>query len=315
MDSPASATNSAFLPGTQIQYAWDSTSLGLFKECPAKYKLRIIDQWEPRSTSPHLTFGRIYHSACEHYDHAIMAGVDHEAALHKALRHVLRETWISGRPWNSDHPVKNRLTLARTVVWYLDQFQEDPFVTVQLCNGLPAVELSFKFATRYQTAEGQPYLLCGHLDKLARLDGRPYIMDKKTTTTALSTHFFATFTPDNQLNLYAVAANAILDMPVQGIVIDAAQIGVTFSRFLRGTINRTESQLREWYDNLGYWLSMAEHCATSGVWPQNEKSCGNYGGCTYRSICSKSPTMRPEWLAGSFQQAMWNPLIPRGNVS
>ncbi len=53
----------------RFQVAWDSTSLGLLKECPRKYQLTILHGWRPRWESVHLTFGLLYHSGLEGYDH------------------------------------------------------------------------------------------------------------------------------------------------------------------------------------------------------------------------------------------------------
>ena len=60
-------TTSPFLPGTKIQFAWDSTSLGLIKTCPRLYQYTMIDGWGHRGESIHLKFGIEYHHALEFY--------------------------------------------------------------------------------------------------------------------------------------------------------------------------------------------------------------------------------------------------------
>ena len=47
MDSVPTAP-SPFLPGTKIQYALDSTSLGNFKTCPRLYYYTNILGWQPK---------------------------------------------------------------------------------------------------------------------------------------------------------------------------------------------------------------------------------------------------------------------------
>src|SRR5258708_3366074 len=83
---------SPFLHGTNIQYAWDSTSLGYLKTCPRLYQLIMIEGWAPRNTSVHLRFGQEYHSAIEDYDKAKAAGADHDSAMREALRQLLIRT-------------------------------------------------------------------------------------------------------------------------------------------------------------------------------------------------------------------------------
>lgn len=94
--------DSAGLP--QFQVAWDSTSLGLFKECPRKYYYEIILGWRPKGTSVHLKFGQLYHAGMEAYDHfaaslgKLAGGLsddEHDEGIHRSIRHVLdlAATW------------------------------------------------------------------------------------------------------------------------------------------------------------------------------------------------------------------------------
>lgn len=308
--------NSAFsseLP--QLQTFWDSTSIGALKTCPRLYYFSIIQGWQSRHKSVHLSFGEWYHKALETYDHAKFSGASHEDALDSAVAYALRATWdeVKGRPWLSDEPSKNRLTLLRTIVWYLDEFREDTMETLKLSNGKPAVELSFRFETSFGSDfTGEQYYLCGHLDRVATLGDQVWILDRKTSKSALDDRFYESFTPDDQFTLYTLAGQIVWELPTQGIIIDAAQIGATFSRFGRQQAPRPQSILEEWYAELGMWLKFAELCAERGKWPANPKSCGNYAGCAFRPICSKPPGVREEWLRAGFTKRVWNPREPRG---
>lgn len=318
MKLPTVTENSSFssvMPGLQL--ALDSTSLGLLKECPRKYQYSILEGWEPRGESVHLTFGRLYHAALERYDHAKFSGASHEESQRAALRYVMQETWNreGKRPsWTSDDPNKNRYTLTRTVMWYLEEFKDDPVQTVKLANGKPAVELSFRFETSYEAVTGEKFLLCGHLDRVGTLNDETYILDRKTSKSALGKYFFEKFSPDNQFTLYMLAGRLAYSLPVRAMIVDAAQVGATFSRFERGYISRTESQLEEWYEDFGFWVRTAQQYAEAQYWPMNEKSCGSYGGCPFRKICSRSPETRETWLKAEYNKRIWDPLVARGDV-
>lgn len=313
----ATETNSAFtndIPGLQL--AMDSTSMGTFKECPRKYQLSIIYGWRPRKLSVHLTFGLHYHKALEAYDHAKAAGMAHPQALLAAVKIAMIITWDkeTSRPWISDDAYKNRLTLIRSVVWYLDQFANDPLKTVILANGKPAVELSFRFELPYTAKNGQPFLWCGHLDRLVEFQDEFFGLDRKTTKAQISPDFFAKFSPDNQMSGYSYAGRVVWNTPVKGMIIDAAQVLVSGTRFKRGFAPRDEAQLNEWAGDLGFWLAQAQQCAVNGYWPMNDKSCGNYGGCDFRGICGRSPSVREQWLRGMFHKRVWDPLQVRGDI-
>src|SRR5205085_2132611 len=157
-----------------------------------------------------------------------------------------------GWPWKSDHHAKNRETLIRSVIWYLDNFKDDPAATLILANGKPAVELSFRMELDWgpggKPAAGldfPPYILSGHLDRVVEFGGQRYVMDRKTTGSSPTPHYFDGFAPDNQMSLYTLAACVQFNTPVAGVIIDAAQIAVGFTRFQRGFTYRTESQLEE----------------------------------------------------------------------
>lgn len=294
-----------FIPETALQFAWDSTSLGLLKECPRKYQLSMIEGWSPRSASVHLDFGILYHKALESYDRLRVEGLDHDEATLWVVHFLLMA------PWPHDHPSKNRETLLRSVIWYLETYIDDPAKTLILSSGAPAVELSFRFATDFEAAPGVPFLLSGHMDRLVDFGGDHFVMDRKTTGSTLSTYYFDQYNPDNQMSLYSKASQVVYGMPVAGVMIDAAQIAVGFTRFDRGITLRSSGQLDEWMDDFGEWMGLAKTFAERGRWPMNEKSCGAYGGCPFRGICSKDPSVRELYLKTDFEKRFWNPLETR----
>lgn len=300
----------------ELQLAWDSTSLGALKTCPRYYEYAIVAGYVPRDESVHLKFGLAYHESLEAYDRARARGADHHTGMQIAVQKALKATWNDQlhRPWSSDHPTKNRLTLVRTVVWYLLQFESDPLETVRLANGKPAVELSFRLDLARPARTGEPMLLCGHLDRLVENRSRTWVVDYKTTGTTITPDWFDRYSPDNQFSLYTYAGRVIYAQPIAGLIPAVAQVGATFSRFQRGFAPRTDDQLEEWREDLEWWLGTAESFAQAGYWPQNDKSCGNYGGCPYRRICGKAPSTRGEWLEAQFTKRIWDPLKVRGDI-
>jgi len=312
---------SPFIPGTKYQYAWDSTSLGWLKECPRKYYYHMIMGYVGRGESIHLEFGILYHEALELYDQLRIAHkYDHEQSVKMVVSSVLQKTWRNGAPWRATKDLapddkaslKSRENLVRTVVWYLDKFRDDPAKTkINSATGLPMVELHFQFEIGSGIDLNYPYVLCGYLDRVVEFQGETFVMDRKSTTQTLSTYYFEQYDPDNQMSLYTVASQIAFKTPVKGVIVDAAQIAVGFSRFVRSFVFKTPDQIEEWLNDLKVWLAQARTFANLNRWPQNDKSCHKYGGCPFRDICSKSPSVRDKFLESSFERREWNPLIPR----
>ena len=311
-------TNEIRLSFSQIapnhQLAWDSTSLGALKRCARYYQYNIIEGYVTRYENVHLRFGSELNNALVTYCKARANGEDYETAVLTAVRYAMTHTWdeVLGRPWTSDEPTKTRETLVRSVIWYLDKFQEDNLETQVLATGEAAVELPFRIHLELDSGlTGEPYLLCGYLDRKVEFNDRPWITDWKTTKYALDEKYFDRYSPDNQVSQYSFAGTIIGHKPVAGVIIDAMQLGVTFTRFQRAQIGRTPAQLEEWLTDSVHFIRQNEGYVKDNYWPQNDTSCEKYGGCPYRKVCAASPEIRPKLLEGLFHKRTWDPLVVR----
>ena len=306
--------NSSFsqkLPGFQL--AWDSTSLGELKRCPRAYQLSLVEGWQSRAENVHLAFGILVHAGRELYYRRRALGESHDDAVLAVVNYLLETTWdhALSRPSFVGSEQKNRFTLLRTMVWYLDHWEHDPLTTLLDAQGRPMVELSFRF--RLGEAQGEEVLLCGHLDRVGEIGGQVWVNDLKTTKSSLdegsSGYFFSGFSPDNQVSLYTFASQIVLARPAVGVMLDGAQVAQSFSRFARSPIVRTKSQLAEWLQGLQVMLGQAESYALRAFWPMNEKACYN---CQFRHVCALPPAARAAALERDYVKRVWNPLVSRG---
>ena len=304
-----------------VQYAWDSTSLGLLKECPRKYYYKMICGWDRQRKSHHLIFVQLLHTGLETYDKVstelladgIVPEDAHEAAVLAAIDKIMRDSvgYIPGEARGKPDNAKTRRNLIRVLVWYFEQYgKNDNNKVVVLSNGKPAVELSFKV----NVARG--LVLCGHLDKVVEFGKDAYVMDHKSTSSTVTgssaREFFRSFNPSNQMSLYPLGAYMAYSLPIRGVIIDAIQIGVETISFGRDITHRHTSQMEEFLDAFYTYHSLAVQFTETNSWPMNETSCGNYGGCEFRDICARSPHVRDKFLATWFVKGeRWNPLKPR----
>lgn len=309
--SPFSKT----LPSFQI--AWDSTSLGWLKTCPQLYAYQQ-EGWTTRSKNLHLIFGSAYASGVERYAHQRVTGASHDEACVYVIRWLLtelgeRDETGDWHPWEpdptvSDANVKNRYTLVRSLIWNFEDRLGTPFTTLILSNGKPAVELTFNFD--FAEIGGERVSLSGHLDEVVEHDGGLYIKDDKTTKSALDANYRSHYSPNNQMSLYTIAGKVVLDLPIRGVLIRAAQIGVNFTRFSTFQVPRPQPVLDEWMRDTIQWITQARQYAEEGHWPKNDTACHL---CAFKSVCSVSPSHRKSWLENDFiLRKPWNPLESRG---
>lgn len=306
-----------------FQTSWDSTSLGLLKECAYKYHLQMHHNWSPKSRSLHLIFGGLYASGVERYAHHRASGLDHTTSTVRVIRWVLENagertpegvwTYWTPPPDHKDANIKNLYTLLRSLVWNFEDREGSPFKTVILSNGRPAVELSFNFHAF--DIEDEPVSLCGHMDEVVEADEQYWVKDDKTTKSPLGASYFANYTPDNQMSLYTIGGKIILEKPIRGVLVRAAQIGVNFTRFQTAQVPRPQAVLAEWLEDTRWWITQAHAMAKANYYPRNDKACNTYGGCPFRKVCAVSPSHREAWLQDDFEKRVWNPLDVRGDIS
>jgi len=328
---PASAEkpDSQFLPGTSVQYAWDSTSLTNILSCPRRYKLSIIGGYVPRNPNfaIALVFGILQHKGLEFYHVAKSKGATHDEAVRDACIRLAAEPATATLPTDEDidqlkeahdpdeddgitlrnSRVRTRYYLFRAVVWYLEHYREDPAETIILTSGKPAVELSFRVPIELDGVD-HPIILCGHIDRGMKFNGSIYAGDYKTTK-AISRQFFDGFDLSHQMTGYTIASSVIFDEPARGAIIDGIALQVGGVKFGRHVTTRSQGQVREYFDLLKYANQLAVSFYERDFYPMNTASCYF---CDFKQLCRQPPEYRDSYLKLNFEQKRgWNPLENR----
>jgi hypothetical protein len=103
----------------------------------------------------------------------------------------------------------------------------------------------------------------------------------------------------------------VLDAPTSGLLIDAIQLGVNFTRFQRNVIPYSPEEIEDFAIDAELWIKTAAMYAEENKWPANEASCDLYGGCQFRAVCQLKPQHRELALRSNFVQRTWDCLKPR----
>ena len=285
-----------------MMQVWDASSITLLQTCKRKFYYRRILHLEARDKSIHLLFGSAFASAVEHYYKLLYDGAEPEDALH----HVVYRALIASTGWPADR-VKNRKTLIRSIIHYIDEYHDIDAPCIHESDGRPALEQNFVIPLSDEIT------LTGNLDRVISRDGMIYIMDQKTTKGSVSDAFFSLFTPDNQMSMYSMAGKMLYNTPIKGVIVDAIGISPERTQFSRGIIHRDEQYLDEWLRGIRQEIRAAQQLdpANPLEWPQNPAACGYYSGCEYRQVCSLSPAFRKAALDAAFVHSEWKPLEGR----
>lgn len=327
----ASMVDSQFLPGSTVQFAWDSVSLTSIMACPRRYKYQIIDGLVPNNPgiAIALVFGILFHKGLQIYHetkaHPAVAG-NHDAAVFGAVRELLKMPATASLPTDDDvdelaertdedddgitlrnSKIRTRYYLIRALVWYLEHYRDDPVHTIHLASGRPAVELSFRLPLDIDIA-GTPLLLCGHIDRGVEFNNQLFSGDYKTTK-SLTRQWFQLFSLSHQMSGYTLAGTSILDKPVSGCMIDAVALQVGQVKLNRGFTNRTPGQIGEYLSQLKWVTNQAQRYAETGDYPLNTTSCFF---CEFKDICAQAPEFRDRYIRQNYtMRPGWNPLENR----
>jgi hypothetical protein len=276
------------------QRVLDASSLDDLMACPKYYHYKKVMALKPKHNKASTQWGNIVHKGLERYDECILEGMDWDDAVREAVKATLVEC--------KDHDdtkdnARTTETAVRAIVWYADRYKDDTLVTAELHDGAPATEIRFEVPI-----PDTNYRFSGRIDRIVWADDELFLLDRKTTKQSLSGYYFKDYELSLQVQAYIWASKRFLDLPVAGLLIDAIQTGVNFTRFNRSPFFISDGRLDEFEELLRHHIDMLEWYHDKNYWPRNFTSCGRYGGCQFAPICSMAPHRRQIWLKEYFTE-------------
>lgn len=265
-----------------LQVRWSASDLSKILACPYKYKREVIEAVRgDEIVNADRQFGKMYHRGLEIFDEAIAMGVPREEALEKAV-------WFAERNLDKlnvfEDTKKTGENLIRSLVWYEEKWRGDGYKTLML-DGKPAIEFAFEVPI-----PNTAYTMTGFIDKLAISEDGLAIIERKTTGNTIDEKYFNQFDyPNIQSIIYRWAVRDVLKFPVKEQIIDATQIAVGFTRFVRSPIILTDEHVDEFFTDLKYTLEEAFYYAENNYYPRRASACFL---CDHKSHCSQSPNIR-----------------------
>jgi len=236
------------------------TQISQYLTCPRRYRYRYVDGWKEKDTRPALLFGRAFELALGAYFRREDPG---EAFFREWLICKDQTAVFSKDSWDR--------MLEQAIMLLIRFCQED---RVRVSN--PASEMQTKFSKAVGKGE-----FIGYIDAIGSLDGKPCLLEWKTSSARY---------PEEPAGLLALDPQLVCYSWLTGIE-DVAQVVFVRKRlveiqYLRTTI--TDAQRREF----GYLvestirrIESADFLPHSGIrFPQNP--CNR---CPYLGLCLGRP--------------------------
>lgn len=208
--------------------------------------------------------------------------------------------------------VKNRYSLFASVLEYCDQYREGGGVQpLVFPDGQIALEHSFQLPLGFQSPDGDPYILCGHMDSMVSFAGERCVRERKTTRTNVSASFWDRYAPDVQIDNYDLASQMLYGETLHPtcVMVEVMQVDAHLPKLHRGLVSITEGRREETLRDLGYWIARAEADAVAGYYPKNTSACHAHGrSCQFRRVCAEEPgETRERMLENYYRVEKWNP--------
>jgi hypothetical protein len=214
---------------------------------------------------------------------------------------ALRESWGDTRPpLGAKHAHLTLGFLEERVRVYMREREASPTMLEAARDEGRIISAFSGIKHQFQWPHGGKLVTLRGIPDFALRDekGRVWPLDIKCTTGWLSDHWLMQFRIGHQLRIYAAMLQQLEGVEIAGGLINAVYMG---DKALDETdawkrrksvpsalhrIDFTQSQIDETHEWVRGLEAIEATCETTGLWPRNEKACGNYGGCMFLPLCS-----------------------------
>ena len=294
----------------------DHTKRSELVSCPRKYYNRYVRHLQGQNGSPALRYGIGWHGAMEGFytEIAEKGWTAHADAIRKGAESAQAEWIKESTKYNfNDEDYRNLPNLMKGFIKYLENFHFDEGILRIL-----EPEKIFKIKitpTKFEQEKFpgiEPFYFTGKMDLTVELNGRPWIMEHKTTSRPLSLQASNLHRSPQVMGYnYAAKATSLLKEIPDGSLVALHQISAyksrTTGRYGEPKFDFTRSPQIFSIEDLANWrLSFVsdaydlQRFTRANCFPMRHHSCYTYGACTFINLCEQSRPMGEEILQGLF---------------
>ncbi len=305
---------------------WDMSRLAQYAKDPLTFYWKYYKGLREGGQSWSLTWGTLYHEATAFFEKRVFAGEDRESALRETIRRAvpaaIKHRIPMGRfrndegewvPMTGDAAKLSVYALVRALIWFEAEYRAQPFPPICLADGTPALEFNAVMPLDMKAPTGEDYLVVVNIDKIATDDdGAQFAVERKTTKNTLDAKFFSRYDPSFQTYTYDLVCSTIFPHSrLRGVVVEACQTAVEFTRFDRHPIIRPQGAREHWLKVIKYWIKRAEADAMGDLWSTAINTEATFDN-EYRRIQRRDPKVWPALLAVDLNEdELWNPMVRR----
>lgn len=271
----------------------NSSSIDLIQSCRKKAFFALERNLRGTEQSDALVFGSALHKALEAFYSAPILG--NERAITVSQVQDVFEKNANGLAELPDSEKRSVANGKKIISNYIATYKNDPWVVVVDSHG-PVVERSFELESSVPgvTIHGQIDCL------LQNVETKEIVVCDHKTSSSLGADFLNRVKPNIQFSIYTWAANQ-LGFKVDQVMVNGIQVAKTKADLLRVFTKRDQNDFDEMFETINDSVVLWKQAKASKIWPMNSSSCGQWGGCQYKEICSFSRDTRESAIQQIYQ--------------
>jgi len=289
----------------------DATAIGLFKDCPRKYDLRINQGLVPKARAGGgRGFGGALHKGREVWRTALMHKHLPQHAYEEGLQ-AMRDEWNASFGGGIVDEKRSLANAEALFSGYVSKFSSHNYVPL-------AIEEPFSLDVG-TTPEGHVVHRTGLMDEYCEFNGRRYVLDLKTSSVYPGGSWMDAWRTSEQFLGYMYCARRIHGT-CDGVIVHGIWVHTPPKRsgnkykfddyFTADIVSFSAGQLEEWHKDFLDTIDRREEARARGHWSPNLNStCKTvYGLCDFHKWCSSTPEIRPQVESIYYAHQAWQPL-------
>jgi len=322
----------------------DNSTVSCFRDCRRRALYRYVKDWTKDGPEPaSLAFGRGWHNGLDALYKLYYTTRDETNKLFKAewpkikasdafletiadtaYKAFLEEWTDAGYP---ETPSFEDLAAdpKRTPIRAKNMFIQYYLDMMHIMDGWSLIASEAPFIVPLDDTETK-YWYGGRTDKIIASEEGLWLVEHKTSSlysksSGFQSAFSDSFSPNSQIEGYMFALHWLKargeiksDLPIVGVIVDAALVHKVQFYFKRIPIYYDERLVTQWYEEVIQYVHEFDQTLENGKWSRNTDSCqGKYGCCQFVDVCRMYPDHNP-LLANNqppqgFAERAWTPYI------
>lgn len=262
---------------------YDYSMLSCFQACKRKFYFRYVRHLVGTKRQTALEFGTSIHAALEVWSST--------QSVDQALK-AFDTSWAEAGGDAPDDAKRTKAMADKVLKGYFKKYAQEPFEIVST-------------ETPFEINMGN-YMYIGRMDKVIKWDDVIGPMDHKTSS-SLGYSTFDQYNPNMQVDGYIYACQKCLDPNAYMALMDVILIAKTKQEYARSKETRSQEQIDAFPQLFLEVIAEIEQAEKTGKYTPCYGQCSNYGNCPYRMLCTESPKVWEDLIAGYFKEEVWDP--------